>query len=62
MKLYTIEYYDTETDTTDYTTVCADNQIKAMKDFIRRTHGTKIITEIDKVNIQPDPYESRWHV
>lgn len=62
MKLYTIEYYDMETDITDYTTVCADNQIEAMKDFVRGTHGTKIITEIDKVNIPSDPYESRWEV
>lgn len=29
MKLYLIEYFDTETDTTDYTTVTANNQTNA---------------------------------
>ena len=42
MNLYMIEYYDTELDMTDYTTVEANNEIDAMKYFIRSTHGKKL--------------------
>lgn len=64
MKLYLIEYFDTETDTTDYTTISANNQTEAIKYFIYKTHGTKIVTEINKVSgqIPQDPYESRCDV
>lgn len=60
MKLYLIEYFDTETDSTDYTTVSANNQMDAIKYFIYKTHGTKIVTEINKVSgrITQDHYES----
>ena len=60
MKLYLIEYFDTETDITDYATVSANNQTDAIKYFIYKTHGTKIVTEINKVSgqIPQDPYES----
>lgn len=46
---YMIEYYDTELDMTDYTTVTANNEIDAMKYFIRSTHGTKIVVECNRV-------------
>ena len=49
MNLYLIEYYDTELDVTDYTTVVANNEIDAMKYFIRSTHGTKIVVECDRL-------------
>ena len=49
MKLYMIEYYDTELDMTDYTTVTANNEIDAMKYFIRATHGTKIVVECNRL-------------
>ena len=64
MKLYLIEYFDTETDTTDYTTISANNQTEAIKYFIYKTHGTKIVIEIHKVSgqIPQDPYESRCDV
>lgn len=60
MKLYLIEYFDTETDITDYTTVSANNQMDAIKYFVYKTHGTKIVTEINKVSgqIPQDHYES----
>lgn len=60
MKLYLIEYFDTEIDSTDYTTVSANNQMDAIKYFIYKTHGTKIVTEINKVSgqIPQDHYES----
>ena len=49
MNLYMIEYYDTELDDTDYTTVVANNKIDAMKYFIRSTHGTKIVVECNRL-------------
>ena len=49
MNLYMIEYYDTELDITDYTTVTASNEIDAMNYFIRSTHGTKIVVECDRL-------------
>ena len=49
MNLYMIEYYDTELDMTDYTTVVANNEIDAMKYFIRTTHGTKIVVECNRL-------------
>ena len=51
MKLYMIEYYDTELDMTDYTTVVANNEIDAMKYFIRSTHGTKIVVECNRLAV-----------
>ena len=49
MNLYMIEYYDTELDITDYKTVTANNEIDAMKYFIRSTHGRKIVVECNRV-------------
>ena len=49
MNLYMIEYYDTELDMTDYTTVEANNEIDAMKYFIGSTHGTKIVVECNRL-------------
>ena len=49
MKLYMIEYYDTELDMTDYTTVVANNEIDAMKYFIRSTMGEKIVVECNRL-------------
>ena len=49
MNLYMIEYYDTELDMTDYTTVVASNEIDAMKYFIRSTQGTKIVVECNRL-------------
>ena len=49
MNLYMIEYYDTELDITDYTTVTAGNEIDAMNNFIRSTHGTKIVVECNRL-------------
>ena len=49
MNVYMIEYYDTELDMTDYTTVVANNKIDAMKYFIRSTHGTKIVVECNRL-------------
>lgn len=49
LNLYMIEYYDTELDMTDYTTVTANNEIDAMKYFIRSTHGTKIVIECNRL-------------
>ena len=49
MNLYLIEYYDPELDSTDYKTVTANNEIDAMKYFIRLTHGTKIVIECDRL-------------
>ena len=49
VNLYMIEYYDTELDITDYTTVTASNEIDAMNNFIRSTHGTKIVVECDRL-------------
>ena len=49
MNLYMIEYYDTELDMTDYTTVTASNEIDAMKYFIRSTQGTKIVVECNRL-------------
>ena len=48
MNLYMIEYYDTELDITDYITVTANNEIDAMKYFIRTTHG-KIVVECNRL-------------
>lgn len=49
MNLYMIEYYDTELDITDYKIVTANNEIDAMKYFIRSTHETKIVVECDRL-------------
>ena len=49
MNLYMIEYTDTDLDMTDYTTVTANNEIDAMKYFIRSTHGRKIVVECNRV-------------
>ena len=49
MNLYMIEYYDSELDITDYTTLTANNEIDPMNDFIRSTHGTKIIVECNRL-------------
>ena len=49
MNLYMIEYYDTELDMTDYTTVVANNEIDAMKYFIRSTYGKKIVVECNRL-------------
>ena len=49
MNLYMIEYYDTELDMTDYTTVVANNEIDAMKYFIRSTMGKKIVVECNRL-------------
>ena len=49
MNLYMIEYYDTELDITDYKTVTANNEIDAMKYFIRTTHGAKIVVECNRL-------------
>ena len=64
MNLYLIEYFDMETDTTDYITVSANNKTEAIKYFVYKAHGTKIVTEINKVGgrIPQDPYESRWDI
>ena len=48
MNVYMIEYYDSETDSTDYDTVSGNDEIDAMKRFIRLTHGTKVVLEIDR--------------
>lgn len=50
MNFYMIEYYDPELDITDYTTVIASNEIDAMNDFIRSTHGTKIVVECNRLD------------
>lgn len=44
-----IAYYDKELDITDYETVTANNEIEAMKYFIRLTHGTKIVVECNRL-------------
>ena len=49
MNLYMIEYYDPELDITDYKTVTANNEIEAIKYFIRSTHGTKIVVECNRL-------------
>ena len=49
MNLYMIEYYDPELDITDYKTVTANNEIDAMKYFIRLTQGTKIVVECNRL-------------
>ena len=51
MNFYMIEYYDPELDITDYKTVTANNEIVAMKYFIRSTHGTKIVVECNRLGI-----------
>ena len=50
MNKYMIEYYDSETDSTDYDTVSGNDEIDAMKRFIRLTHGTKVVLEIDRLH------------
>lgn len=50
MNLYMIEYYDAELDITDYKIVTANNEIDAMKHFIRSTHGSKIIVECNRLS------------
>ena len=49
MNLYMIEYYDPELDITDYEAVRANNELDAMKYFIRSTHGTKIVVECSRM-------------
>lgn len=49
MNLYMIEYYDQELDMTDYKTVTANNEIDAIKYFIRSTQGTKIVVECNRL-------------
>ena len=49
MKLYMIEYYDPELDIRDYKAVRANNEIDAIKYFIRSTHGTKIVVECNRL-------------
>ena len=49
MNLYLIEYYDPELDITDYKTVTANNEIDAMKYFIRSTYGKKIVVECNRL-------------
>ena len=49
MNVYMIEYYDTELDTTDYTTVTANNEIEIMRRLMRSTHGTKIVVECNRL-------------
>jgi hypothetical protein len=51
MNLYLIEYYDPELDITDYNIVTANNEIDAMKYFIRSTHGTKIVVECNRLGV-----------
>ena len=50
MNEYMIEYYDSETDSTDYDTVSGNDEIDAMKRFIRLTHGTKVVLEVDRLH------------
>ena len=42
MNLYMIEYYDTELDMTDYTTVAANNEIDAMKYLLEQHMEQKL--------------------
>lgn len=49
MYYYIIEYYDAELDITDYEIVTANNEINAIKYFIRLTHGTKIVVECNRL-------------
>ena len=49
MNLYMIEYYDTELDMTDYTTVTANNEIDAMKYFYQINTWNKIVVECNRL-------------
>lgn len=54
--LYVIEYYDIDLDETDYVTATGNNINDAAKQFIHRTHGRKILVDINRVNGVEDPY------
>ena len=49
MKEYLIEFYDAETDNTDYMTIFAYNVHQATKIFYMTTSG-KYITYVDSIN------------
>lgn len=53
--LYVIEYYDIDLDKTDYATT-GNNINDAAKQFIYRTHGRKILVDINRVNGVEDLY------
>ena len=53
--LYVIEYYDIDLDKTDYATATGNNINDAAKQFIYRTHGRKILVDINRVNGVEDP-------
>ena len=54
--LYVIEYYDNDLDKTDYATATGNNINDAAQQFIYRTHGRKILVDINRVNGVEDPY------
>lgn len=45
---YLIEYYDPETDKTDYVEALASSAESARYNFIRKYHGTRIVVNIER--------------
>lgn len=50
MNLYLIEYYDTDVDQNDYTTVRGNNENEAVNKFISATKGSKLLVDIIRVS------------
>ena len=51
-----VDIIKVELDDTDYATATGNNINDAAKQFIYRTHGRKILVDINRVNGVKDPY------